>query len=95
MKVVRFAETRPLPSYLVAFAVGPFEIVDAGRSAKRKSAASHHRSRRAGGSRGSRARRSRSCSRGLEDYFGTPYPVRQARQHRDADRPISPWRTSG
>jgi alanyl aminopeptidase len=31
-KTVRFAETRPLPSYLVAFAVGPFEFVDAGKS---------------------------------------------------------------
>ncbi len=29
-KVVKFAESRPLPSYLVAFAAGPFEIVDAG-----------------------------------------------------------------
>jgi alanyl aminopeptidase len=27
---VTFAPTRPLPSYLVAFAVGPFEVVDAG-----------------------------------------------------------------
>jgi alanyl aminopeptidase len=31
MKVVRFAETRPLPSYLVALAVGPFDVVDAGK----------------------------------------------------------------
>jgi aminopeptidase N len=31
-KVVEFAESRPLPSYLVAFAVGPFETVDAGVS---------------------------------------------------------------
>jgi cytosol alanyl aminopeptidase len=31
MKKVRFAATRPLPSYLIAFAVGPFDIVDAGR----------------------------------------------------------------
>jgi len=31
MKVVRFAQTRPLPSYLVAFAVGPWEIVNADR----------------------------------------------------------------
>ncbi|HEX6795063.1 MAG TPA: M1 family metallopeptidase, partial [Casimicrobiaceae bacterium] len=30
MKEVQFAETKPLPSYLVAFAVGPFDIVDAG-----------------------------------------------------------------
>ncbi len=31
-KAVRFAETKPLPSYLVAFAVGPFEFVDAGKT---------------------------------------------------------------
>jgi len=30
LKIVRFAETRPLPSYLVAFAVGPWEFVDLG-----------------------------------------------------------------
>ncbi|HUJ26721.1 MAG TPA: M1 family aminopeptidase [Myxococcales bacterium] len=30
-KVVRFAETRPLPSYLLAFGVGPFERLDAGK----------------------------------------------------------------
>jgi cytosol alanyl aminopeptidase len=29
---VAFAATRPLPSYLVAFAVGPWEIVDAGKA---------------------------------------------------------------
>ncbi len=29
-KTVKFADTRPLPSYLVAFAVGPFDVVDAG-----------------------------------------------------------------
>ena len=31
LKVVRFAETKPLPSYLLAFGVGPFERVDAGK----------------------------------------------------------------
>src|SRR5882672_727719 len=30
MKLVRFAETEPLPSYLVAFAVGPWDFVDLG-----------------------------------------------------------------
>ena len=30
MKPVEFAQTPPLPSYLVAFAVGPFDSVDAG-----------------------------------------------------------------
>ncbi len=36
MKEVRFARTRPLPSYLVAFAVGPFELVDLGVAGERK-----------------------------------------------------------
>ncbi|HJU23853.1 MAG TPA: M1 family aminopeptidase, partial [Casimicrobiaceae bacterium] len=31
MKVVRFGQTTPLPSYLIAFAVGPWDIVNAGR----------------------------------------------------------------
>ena len=31
LKTVRFGETRPLPSYLVAFAIGPWEFVDLGR----------------------------------------------------------------
>ena len=30
--VVHFAETKPLPAYLVAFAVGPFAFVDAGKT---------------------------------------------------------------
>ena len=30
MKEVRFGETKPLPSYLVAFAVGPFDVVETG-----------------------------------------------------------------
>jgi alanyl aminopeptidase len=32
MKRVVFAPTKPLPSYLVAFAVGPFDIIDAGKA---------------------------------------------------------------
>jgi aminopeptidase N len=30
MKLVSFAESRPLPSYLVAFVAGPFDVVDSG-----------------------------------------------------------------
>lgn len=30
MKAVRFADSKPMPSYLVAFVVGPFDLVDAG-----------------------------------------------------------------
>ncbi len=32
LKAVRFAQTAPLPSYLTAFGVGPFEIVEGGKS---------------------------------------------------------------
>ncbi len=34
MKRIAFAATKPLPSYLVAFAVGQFDIVDAGKAGK-------------------------------------------------------------
>ena len=72
-KVTRFAETKPLPSYLVAFAVGPFEAVDAGKT-------------RAGGPihivvpRGHAeevayaAANTKPLLDRLEDYFGSPYP---------------------
>ncbi len=33
-RVYRFAETRPLPSYLVAFVAGPFDVVDAGKAGR-------------------------------------------------------------
>ena len=32
-RVVQFAPTEAIPSYLVAYAVGPFDIVEAGKSA--------------------------------------------------------------
>ncbi len=34
-ELVRFAETEPLPTYLVALAVGPFDAVDAGTAGRR------------------------------------------------------------
>lgn len=34
MKAIRFARTKPLPTYLVALAVGPFDIVEAGRGGR-------------------------------------------------------------
>jgi alanyl aminopeptidase len=36
MKRVQFAATRPLPSYLIALAVGPFEIVNIGKTGRKK-----------------------------------------------------------
>jgi aminopeptidase N len=36
MKTVTFAETKPLPSYLVAFVAGPFEVIDDGVAGRAK-----------------------------------------------------------
>ncbi len=72
-KRVDFAPTKPLPSYLVAFGVGPFEIIDGGRTkhgtpvrivtlAKRGPEAAYAASTTA------------KLLETTEDYFGTPYP---------------------
>jgi alanyl aminopeptidase len=73
MKAVRFAETRPLPSYLVAFAVGPFETVAAGTTRKGapiRIVVPHGRTADAAYP----AQVTRPVLDLLEDYFGTPYP---------------------
>jgi cytosol alanyl aminopeptidase len=73
-KIVRFAETKPLPSYLVAFAVGPFEIVEAGTAGanktpirviapKGKKEWTHYAAKTTG-----------PLFDLLEKYFGRPYP---------------------
>ena len=71
-KLVRFAETRPLPSYLLAFGVGPFERVDAGKArggqpigvvvTRGKTAWAKYS-----------AKSSPAILRVLEDYFQVPY----------------------
>jgi alanyl aminopeptidase len=72
MKMVRFKPSPPLPSYLVAFAVGRFDVVDAGRVGptpvrvivpKGKSAEA-----------GYAAMAIPQLLKLLEDYFGTPFP---------------------
>jgi alanyl aminopeptidase len=80
MKVVRFQKSKPLPSYLVAFAVGPLEtvntapigrnrvsgriIVPSGRQAEASYAAST----------------TPTLMALLEDYYGTPYPYEKLDQ---------------
>lgn len=79
-RVVRFAETKPLPTYLVAFAVGPFDVVETkpvgmnripsrivvpkGRSREAEYAASV----------------TPEFIALLETYFGTPYPYEKLDQ---------------
>lgn len=73
-KVVTFAPTKPLPSYLVAFAAGPFDAVEAGRAGQNKVAV---RIITPAGKR-TQARWAAAVSgqllERLEGYFGTPYP---------------------
>jgi alanyl aminopeptidase len=73
-KIVRFAETKPLPSYLVAFAVGPFELVEAGTAGAKKTPI------RIIAPKGKKAwAHYAAATTGpvldlLEKYFGRPYP---------------------
>ncbi len=75
-KRVTFEETKPLPTYLVSFGVGPFEFVPAGKSRSgvemnivvpkdHKSAAAYA------------AKVTPEILAKLEDYFGRPYPYRK------------------
>lgn len=73
-KKVVFAETKPLPSYLVAVSVGPFDFVDAGKAGK------NHTPLRVITPKGKRAEARYAAEvtgqilEQLEDYFGIPYP---------------------
>ena len=73
-KTVLFAPSKPLPSYLVAFGVGPFELLDGGT-------AGHFKTRfRVIVPRGRAAEAKYALEATpkiigiLEDYFGMPYP---------------------
>ncbi len=75
-----FRETKPLPSYLVAFGVGPFEFVDAGFAGK------NHFPVRIVTPKG-RASEARYAAEvtatiltRLEEYFGVPYPYEKSDQ---------------
>jgi len=73
-RVVRFGKTEPLPAYLVAFGVGPFDYVDAGRAGMKKTPirivvpkGKASRARYAAETTGPILER-------LEAYFGMPFP---------------------
>ena len=74
-----FARTRPLPSYLIAFGVGPFEIVDAGKTksgvpVRIISLAGHH------DDAAWAAKTTPKIIDALEEWFGIPYPYDKADQ---------------
>lgn len=74
MKAVKFAETKPLPSYLVALAVGPFETVDGGKAGKKSTPIRVIVPRGKSAEARYAAEVSGQILAALEDYFGIPYP---------------------
>ncbi len=72
-KSVRFTETRPLPSYLIAFAVGPMDFVDAGKTRTGVPIRVVTPQGR-GAEAGYPVQVTGEILAVLEDYFGMPYP---------------------
>lgn len=79
-KKVIFRETKPLPSYLVAFAVGPLEFVDGGVACRNKVPVRIVVPRGDASRAKYAAQATREILTKLEDYFGIPYPFEKADQ---------------
>ena len=69
-----FAQTKPLPSYLIALAVGPFEVVDGGTAGAKKTKLRYLTQK----GRAEEANWAKEITpkllESIEDYFGIPYP---------------------
>ncbi|HEU5056338.1 MAG TPA: M1 family aminopeptidase [Kofleriaceae bacterium] len=74
MKVVRFAESKPMPSYLVALAVGPFDVVDAGVAGRNRTPVRIITPRGQAGQARWAAQTTGPILEELEAYFDSPYP---------------------
>jgi peptidase M1-like protein/ERAP1-like protein len=72
-KRVQFAATRPLPSYLIAFGVGPFDVVGAGKTRRGTPIRVLTMAGR-GGETAWAVRTSPRILELLEEFFGSPYP---------------------
>jgi len=75
-----FKQTKPLPSYLVAFAVGPFEYVEAGFAGKNHVPVRIITPKGKAGEAKYAAEVTATILTRLEDYFGVPYPYEKADQ---------------
>jgi alanyl aminopeptidase len=80
MKTVRFRRTRPLPSYLLAFAVGPFDVVEAGRFGGKKTAIRIITPRGRAAEAAWAVESTGPILELLEEYFGAPYPYEKLDQ---------------
>lgn len=80
VKHVVFRPTTPLPSYLVAFGVGPFEFVDAGKAGRNKVPVRIVVPRGDGPRAKYAAEVTAEIITKLEEYFDIPYPFEKADQ---------------
>ncbi|NVJ04916.1 M1 family metallopeptidase [Myxococcus sp. AM001] len=71
---VTFAESKPMPSYLVAFVVGPFDIVDAGTAGRNAAPLRFIVPRGRGAETAYAASVTPRIVSLIEDYFDMPYP---------------------
>ncbi len=77
MKRVELAESEPLPSYLVAFVVGPFDVVDGGKTGRAGTPIRFIVPKGRAGELGWAERTTPPIVAALEDYFAMPYPYRK------------------
>ena len=75
-----FKRTKPLPSYLVAFAVGPFEYVDAGKGGKNQVPVRIVVPQGHANEAKYAAEITATILTRLEDYFGIPFPYEKSDQ---------------
>ncbi|MFO0575895.1 MAG: M1 family aminopeptidase [Polyangia bacterium] len=80
MKRVVFRETAPLPSYLIALAVGPFGIVDAGKAGQKQTPIRIITFRGHEAEARYAAQSSGPILAQLEQYLGIPYPYEKIDQ---------------
>jgi len=71
---VTFAESKPMPSYLVAFVVGPFDVVDAGTAGRNAAPLRFIVPRGRGAETAYAASVTPRIVTLLEDFFDMPYP---------------------
>jgi alanyl aminopeptidase len=79
-KTYVFETTKPLPSYLVAFGVGPFEVLDAGTAGKNRVPVRVITPKGRANEGKYAAEVTSTILTRLEQYFGIPYPYAKADQ---------------
>jgi cytosol alanyl aminopeptidase len=73
-RVVRFKKTKPLPSYLVALGIGPFDYLDAGTAGSQNTKIRIVTPRGKASQGRYAAQTTKPLLERLEAYFGIPYP---------------------